>query len=119
MKEVVKIDKKTCESRGGIWRNGKCHTKTAKKPKAVTQRPIPKKAYYVVMTDEFMSGWGAAKGKTNKLVIGCDSWSRAKELEKKAKDRSEMKYVNIRVTKPYYNKKYYLTSYRNESEIRW
>ena len=28
--------------------------------------------YYVTMTDKFMSGWGEAAGKVNKLVIECE-----------------------------------------------
>ena len=80
---------------------------------------IPKKKFYVVMTDSFMSGWGDAEGQTNKLVIGCDTWDRAQELQRKAKQRSEMKYVSIRVTKPYYNKQRILVSYKDEKDIGW
>lgn len=29
--------------------------------------------YYVSMTDKFMSGWGMAEGKLNKLVISCNT----------------------------------------------
>ena len=78
---------------------------------------IPKKAYYVTMTDKGMSGWGEAKGKINKYVIGCDDYTRAFELHNKAKQRPEMKYVNICSTKPRYPRA--LVSYRDESQIRW
>ena len=57
---------------------------------------------YVTMTDKFLSGWGMAKGKINKLIIECDTWEQAETIERNAHNRSEMKYVNIRTTKPYY-----------------
>ena len=41
--------------------------------------------YYVTMTDEFMSGWGNAARKTNKLVIECDSMCEAIVVEGNAK----------------------------------
>lgn len=58
--------------------------------------------YYVTMTDHFMSGWGEARGKTNKLVIKCETMAEAIIVESNALDRDEMKYVNIRSTKPSY-----------------
>lgn len=56
--------------------------------------------YFVTMTDKFMSGWGLAKGKTNKLIIACDSFQDAQKIERNAKKRNEMKYVNICSRKP-------------------
>jgi hypothetical protein len=56
--------------------------------------------FYVTMTDKFMSGWGMASGKTNKLVIECDTYEQAEIIERNASRRSEMKYVNIRSSKP-------------------
>ena len=58
--------------------------------------------YYVTMTDKFMSGWGPATGKTNKLIVECETYDQAELIERNAKKRSEMRYVNIRSTKPYY-----------------
>ena len=58
--------------------------------------------FYVTMTDKFMSGWGYAQNKTNKLIIECETFDKAAEIERAAKKRSEMKYINIRTTKPYY-----------------
>ncbi len=29
--------------------------------------------YYVTATDKFMSGWGLAKGRTNKVVVICEN----------------------------------------------
>ena len=62
--------------------------------------------YYVTMTDKFMSGWGFASGKRNKLVIACETMAEALIVEQNAQDRSEMKYINIRSTKPSYPSAY-------------
>lgn len=70
---------------------------------------IPNKNYYVTMTDSFMSDWGRAKGKINKFVVGCDTHLQAKLIHKTAKQRPEMKYVNLLKHKPFYNKRQYLS----------
>lgn len=74
-------------------------------------------AYYVTMTDKFMSGWGMASNKINKLVIECDTYSQANAILRAAKDRSEMKNVNLCSAKPYYNTKRYLTSLKHFSDL--
>jgi len=76
------------------------------------------KKYYVTMTDKFMSGWGYANGKINKLVIECDSYDEALIVSANAKDRNEMKYVNIVNEKPYYNKNRYFTNYHKKPEYK-
>ena len=58
--------------------------------------------FYVTMTDKFMSGWGLAEGKTNKLIIECENWEQAQTIERNAQKRSEMKYINICANKPRY-----------------
>jgi hypothetical protein len=60
--------------------------------------------YWVSMTDKFMSGWGRAEGRTNKLVIECDSYEEAEIVAQNARNRSEMKFVNICASKPRYSK---------------
>lgn len=55
--------------------------------------------YYVRMTDKFMSGWGDARGKTNILVIECETLKQAIAIEQAARRRSEMRRVNV-VNKP-------------------
>ena len=72
--------------------------------------------YYVTMTDEFMSGWGKAKGKQNKLVFVCETMEEAKIVEQNARNRSEMRWVNIRSTKPYYNKKYNYVQFKTKED---
>ena len=58
--------------------------------------------FYVTMTDRFMSGWGIAAGKTNKLVIACETIEQAETIERNARARREMRYINIRTTAPSY-----------------
>jgi hypothetical protein len=58
--------------------------------------------YYVTMTDKFMSGWGVAQGKTNKLIIECETSQQAEQIERAALRRAEMRYVSVRTTKPRY-----------------
>jgi hypothetical protein len=72
---------------------------------------------YVSMTDKFMSGWGKAQNKTNKFIIICDTMEQAETIERNAQKRSEMKYINICLSKPYYNQNRYELSYRNFDEL--
>lgn len=72
--------------------------------------------YYVSMTDKFMSGWGMADNRTNKLVIECDSYEEALIVQDNAQHRTEMKYINICINKPYYNQEYYLTNYYSKND---
>ncbi len=79
-----------------------------------------KTKYYVTMTDKFMSGWGRARDKINKLVIECNGSMEAVTVAVNAKDRPEMKYINIRETKPYYNQERYETSWHDRGDYsRW
>ena len=71
---------------------------------------------WVTMTDNFLSGWGQARGKTNKLVLECESNEEANIVEQNARNRSEMKYVNICARKPSYNARHYLTSWHDKTD---
>lgn len=73
--------------------------------------------YYVSMTDKFMSDWGLAKGRTNKLVIECDTFEQAQQIEKAAKSRSEMIYVNVCSRKPYYPRATTLTTRKTYADM--
>lgn len=76
--------------------------------------------WYVTMTDKFMSGWGPATGKINKLVFVCDSLEQAGIVEQNALNRSDQKYVNICSNKPYYNpNKYYVQEKTIEDYPAW
>jgi len=71
---------------------------------------------YVTMTDKFMSGWGMAKGKTNKLVFECDTMEEARIVADNAENRSDQKYINITQNKPYYSSSKYLVQIKTKEE---
>ena len=73
--------------------------------------------YYVTMTDKFMSGWGMADNKINKMIVECETMEQARIIERNAKKRDEMKYINICFTKPCYNKERYFESVRSYDEL--
>jgi HD superfamily phosphohydrolase YqeK len=68
--------------------------------------------YYVTTTDKFMSGWGLAKGKINKLIFECEDFKQAAIVSDNAKCRSDQKHVNICSNKPYYNSTRYYVQYK-------
>lgn len=77
---------------------------------------IPKKNYYVTMTDSFMSGWGMSRGRKNKYVVGCDTYKQAEVVLHNAQRRPEMKYPNLTSRKPYYPDNVYV-SYRDFKQL--
>lgn len=52
--------------------------------------------YYTTMTDRFMSGWGASKGKKNKFVVECETLADAEVVERAARQRPEMRWISVR-----------------------
>lgn len=72
---------------------------------------------YVTMTDKFLSGWGMAENKTNKLIVECNTLSQARIVEKNARLRAEMKYINIRFSKPSYNLNRVFPSWKKFEEL--
>jgi hypothetical protein len=74
--------------------------------------------WYVTMTDKFMSGWGQAQGKINKLVIECDTLSEAQTVENNANRRHEMIYVNVVDHKPSYNSNRYMVSWHDKTDYK-
>lgn len=74
---------------------------------------------YVTATDKFMSGWGLANNKTNKVVVVCENWQEAREVEEALHRRSEMKYINVRSSKPYYNNNYVISWYKYNKNARF
>lgn len=72
---------------------------------------------WVTMTDKFMSGWGMAQDKINKFIVECDTWEQAQLIKRNAQKRPEMKYINIVTTKPRYNSKRYLESWKEFKEM--
>ena len=61
------------------------------------------------MTDKFMSGWGLANGKINKLVFVCDDSKQANIVYENSIARSDMKNVNICYNRPSYPSSRYYT----------
>ena len=72
--------------------------------------------YYVSMTDKFMSGLGLAKNQINKFIIECENYQQAEIIEKNARLRPEMKYINICCNRPR-NRSGYLLSFRKYEEL--
>lgn len=73
--------------------------------------------YYVTMTDKFMSGWGCAEGKIAKFVVECETYEQVETIERNAKKREEMKYINITTKKPYYNANRYITTIKSYEQL--
>ena len=78
------------------------------------------KKYYVIATDTFLSGWGLAKNRLNKLVIECESLNEAEIVSNNAKARSDMKDVKIMNTRPQYSITEVLENYKTKEDMpRW
>lgn len=80
-----------------------------------------KNKYYVTMTDNFLSGWGSAKNKINKLIFICDNYKEAEIVFNNASNRNDMKYINICFNFPYHlnNNKYYTQIKTKEDYKSW
>ena len=55
--------------------------------------------YWVTMTDKLFS---RVERTTSKVIVECDTYEEAVIVETNCLNRGDMKYVNIRSTKPYY-----------------
>jgi hypothetical protein len=66
------------------------------------------------MTDKFLSGWGKAQGKANKLVFTAETYEEAKIVADNAKHRGDMLRVSISHSRPKYDPKHYLVQYKNK-----
>ena len=72
-------------------------------------KKIPNAPYYVTLTDKFMSNWGMAEGKKNKLVIPTKDLEEAELVKQEAEKRSEWNGFEIKNITPHYNhEKYYV-----------
>ena len=72
--------------------------------------------YYVTMTDKFMTGWGEAKDKINKLIFACETYEEAEIVSDNARNQGSQKYINITSKKPYYNSNKYYTQVKTKEE---
>ena len=61
---------------------------------------IPDAAFYVTCTDTFMSFWGQAEGKRNRLILPCQDFAEAEVVCDNACGRGDMKSVHIHTSKP-------------------
>ena len=66
------------------------------------------------MTDTFLSNWECQNYRINKLVIECNSWKEAEIVRDNAEYRTDQKYINICINKPYYSPRNYITSRHNK-----
>ena len=74
--------------------------------------------YYVTMTDKFMSGWGPAKGKTNKYVVRTSTLNQAETVERNAKLRSEMTHINVVIgRKPSFPKRRFHVTWKEWKDL--
>ena len=72
---------------------------------------------YVTMTDKFLSGWGHAKNKINKLVFECATRAEAAIIVDNAINRTDQKSISICVNFPYhYNQPQYYTQVKTIKE---
>lgn len=74
---------------------------------------------YVTMTDKFMSDWGMAEGKTNKLVFECEDMQEAEIVADNARARSEMKRVSISQKMPRYSNNTLVSFKTKEDAGNW
>ena len=72
--------------------------------------------YYVTMIDQFMSGWGAAAGKINRMVVECQTAAQAEQIARVARTRREMRRVNVCLNRPRYGAGV-LTSWRTWDDM--
>lgn len=72
--------------------------------------------YYVTTTDKFMSGWGRAEGRINKLIFPCETRAEACVVADNARARKDQLYINIRGTRPYYNAQRYYAQVKTRND---
>ena len=80
---------------------------------------IPDAPFYVLSNDAFMSGWGPAEGKTNTIILPCESYEEAETVEATAKDRGDQKNVRIVANKPRLRPGVLYSLLVKESSPRW
>ncbi len=73
--------------------------------------PKKKYPYYIIATDEFMSGWGRSENKTNKLIFCCETEDEALNVRWNLVRRKDMKNIEVRKIKPKYSAKLNFVQY--------
>jgi hypothetical protein len=56
---------------------------------------VPAAPFYVTCTDTFLSGWGEARGKLNRLIFPCNDHDEAVAVATNARSRTDMKKVSV------------------------
>ncbi len=70
-----------------------------------------KNMYFVIMTDTFLSGWGDADNKINKLIFICNNKNQSEIVKDNAKNRTDMKHIKsyVKIPRKYLNNNKCLT----------
>lgn len=63
-------------------------------------KEVPDAPLYIVSTDTFMSGWGAAKGKVNRCIVPCPDAETALKVKSYVQSRTDQKNVRLVINKP-------------------
>lgn len=74
--------------------------------------------YYVSMTDNYLSGWGRSAGKTNKLVLECETHEEALIVKNNAEDREDMRTIKIHIKKPKFDPTNNFVQYKDKTEYK-
>ena len=76
--------------------------------------------FYVTMNDAFSSNF-RTDGKTDKIIIECDTLQDVEIVIDNAENRSDMKYINWHMKKyPYYNPKNFAVQVHDKNDYpRW
>lgn len=82
-------------------------------------RDIPRKRFYVLATDKFMSGWGHARGLTNVVCCPCDTVEEAEHIYRQLDSRREMIRVRITGSKPRPRSGWLISLFDRESATAW
>ena len=77
---------------------------------------MAKAMFWVSMTDPFFSGTGNPDGKTNKVVMVCETYEEASIVEANVKARGDMKYINICSRLPRYPERTHYTQIMTKAD---
>lgn len=86
---------------------------------AETANDIPDAAFYVTMTDSFMSDWGPAEGKSTVYVALCDNEREAEIVKANAEAREDQENPEIKTVKPLPGEGQHMMLMSREDSARW
>lgn len=66
-------------------------------------KEIPNEHFYVTLTDKFLSGWGKAEGKKNRLIIPTRSLREAELVKQEANTRNDFTNIEVKERIPNYD----------------